>query len=340
MKKIEVRRFDDMHCHFRTDFLLSYVLPFTALYASRAVVMPNIRPRAILAADDVIRYRNEIQRALRKIKTPFEPLMTIEIRDNTTPRMVEEAKQAGALAGKVYPLGVTTNSDEGLRNFHGAMDTFRAMQDIGMLLLIHGELDKERILVTEREENFLLVLVKLVEAFPELKIVLEHVSTKAGVRAVEQLGGNVAGTITVHHLCLTLNDVIGYGVRPHNACMPIPKGFEDRDALIEAATSGCPKFFLGSDTAPHFRYKKECSVGACGIFSAPVVPALLAKIFEREGHLDRLESFTSEYGAKFYGLPPNEGEITLIKKDWIVPEEISGIVPFMAGEKLCWQQVL
>ncbi|MBN2198172.1 dihydroorotase [Candidatus Wolfebacteria bacterium] len=342
MKEIKLRMFFDAHCHLRTERILSNMIPFIAVYASKVIVMPNTRPRAILTGDDVIWYRNEIQKALRGNKMPFEPLMTIEIRDNTTPQTVEEAKKAGVVAGKAYPLGVTTNSDEGLRDFFSGeiTDTFQAMEDIGMLLLIHGELDGEKILVTEREKNFIPVLVKLSERFPKLKIVFEHVSTKFGVYMVEQLGENVAATITVHHLCLTLNDVIGYGIKPHNACMPIPKTFEDRDALIEAATSGNPKFFLGSDSAPHFRNKKECFVGACGIFSAPVVPALLAEIFEKEGRFNRLEAFTSANAAKFYGQPLSEEKITLVKKDWVVIEEIDGIVPFMARQKLYWEQVL
>ena len=339
--RITLRRFDDMHCHFRNGSLLKEVLPFTAQYAGRGLAMPNTRPRAILTGDDLIWYLDEIRRALDEmpIRYPFEPLMTIEIRDNTTLEMVTEAKRAGAVAGKVYPLGVTTNSDEGLRDFFSKSisETFQAMQDVGMLLLIHGELDQERTLVTKREEIFLPTLLTLVERFPNLKIVLEHVSTEAAVKTLEQLGENVAATITAHHLCLTLNDVIGDGIRPHHACMPMPKDFDDRDALIDAATSGSPKFFLGSDTAPHPRERKECAKGACGVFSAPVLPQVLIEIFEQAGHLDRLEDFTSRFGAEFYGLPLNERTISLNKKEWEVPEQIGGVVPFRAGTKLQWQ---
>lgn len=339
--RITLRRFDDMHCHFRVGSLLKEVLPFTARYCGRGIAMPNTRPRAILTGDDVVWYRDMIYSVLNEILYPhhFDPLMTIEIRDNTTPQMIEEAFQAGAVAGKVYPLGVTTNSDEGLRDFENEKisETFRAMQDIGMLLLIHGELDRGRTLVTKREEVFLPTLFKLADEFPKLKIVLEHVSTRAAVESVLQLGKNVAATITAHHLCLTLNDVVGYGIQPHNGCMPIPKDFDDREMLIAAAMSGDPRFFLGSDTAPHPREKKECAKGACGIYSAPVLPQMLAEVFESAESLHRLEDFTSRFGAEFYGLPLNKGTISLIKKEWVVPEQLGSVVPFRAGAKLQWQ---
>lgn len=339
--KITLRRIDDMHCHFRVGSLLKEVLPFTAQYASRGIAMPNTRPRAILTGNDIIWYRDEIRCALDEMphRHPFEPLMTIEIRDSTTPKIIVEAHSVGAVAGKAYPLGVTTNSDEGLRDFNceRISETFLAMQDIGMPLLIHGELDRERTLVTKREEVFLPTLLKLAEKFPNLKIVLEHVSTRIAVESVRQLGKNVAATITAHHLCLTLNDVVGYGIQPHHGCMPMPKDFDDRDTLIATATSGDPKFFLGSDTAPHSREKKECAKGACGVYTAPVLPQVLAEVFEKAGYLDRLESFTSRFGAEFYGLPLNDGIISLLKTEWVVPEQIGSVVPFRAGIKLQWQ---
>lgn len=339
-----LRRFDDLHCHFRLKPLLADVLPFTAQYAGRGIAMPNTKPRAILTADDVVWYRREIEQVLEKIanRPSFEPLMTIEIRDTTTPQIVEEAFQAGAVAGKAYPLGVTTNSDRGLREFFNPHinETWRAMQQLGMRLLLHGELDQERVLLTKREEVFLPTLIRLEEGFPNLKIVLEHVSSAVGVNVVKGLGENVAATITAHHLCLTLNDVLGYGVQPHNACMPTPKDFTDRDELLAAATSGNPKFFLGSDTAPHDRAKKECRRGECGVFSAPVLPSVLMKIFEETDHLDRLENFTSRFGAQFYGLPLNEGYINLVRQPWIVPDQFETVVPFMAGQTLDWQLML
>ncbi len=341
MKTLTLPRFDDFHCHFRLQPMLSEVLPHTAKYCGRAIAMPNTRPRAILTAEDAVWYKNEIENALQKInpRPAFQPLMTIEVRDTTTPEMIEKAKKAGAVAGKIYPLGVTTNSDEGLRNFDAPeiTKTFKKMEEVDMLLLLHGELDKEKTLVLQREETFLPILEGLAKKFPKLKIVLEHVSSKKGVEMVKSLNENVAATITAHHLALTLNDVIGYGVKPHHACMPMPKDFEDKDALIDAATSGNPKFFLGSDSAPHTKEKKESAKGAFGVFTAPVLPELLAEIFEEANALDRLENFTSKFGAEFYGIPRNTKAITLEKHEWQVPETYGSIVPFKSGETLRWK---
>ncbi len=341
---LTLRLMDDFHCHFRLGGLLAEVLPYTVRYAGRGLAMPNTKPRAILNAADALWYRAEIQRVIDMLvfDHAFEALMTIEIRDTTTPEMILEASQAGnVFAGKVYPRGVTTNSGEGLSDFfhYRIRKTFGAMQEVGMPLLLHGELDRERILVTKREEAFLSILCELAMAFPRLKIVLEHVSTRAAVEMVMSLDENVAATITAHHLCLTLNDVIGYGLQPHHGCMPMPKDFDDRDALIEAVTSGNPKFFFGSDTAPHPRENKECAKGACGVYTAPVVPEVLTEVFEKAVSLDKLEDFTSRFGAEFYGLPLNEGSLTLQKQEWTVPDQIGSVVPFRAGTKFQWQLV-
>ncbi|MFA6322028.1 MAG: dihydroorotase [Candidatus Buchananbacteria bacterium] len=340
-KLITLRRLFDGHCHFRLSPLLDLVLPQTARCAEFGVAMPNTRPRAILTGDDVTWYRNLIMRALDKMENPtsFEPVMTIEVRDNTTPAMIIAAAAAGAKAAKAYVLGTTTNSDQGLRDFfsRGITNTFSAMQDYGMRLLIHGELNQSRLLVTKREQAFLPTLSQLAEKFPNLKIVLEHVSTKAAVELVKSLGPNVAATITAHHLCLTLNDVIGDGLRPHNACMPMPKDFDDRDALIEAATSGNPKFFLGSDSAPHLRENKECAHGACGCYTAPILPEVLTEIFEVAGRLENLENYWANFGLAFYDLPARMTKITMVKKIRRVPEIIDGVVPFRAGQYTFWQ---
>ena len=334
---------DDMHCHFRSGQLLDLVLPFTAKYAGRGVAMPNIKSRPIRTADDVVWYHDEIERVLDKqpVRPDFTPLMTIEVNDETTPAIISAARRAGAVAGKVYPRGVTTNSDEGLTSFSttNALRNFAAMQDVGMLLLIHGEFDRKRLLVTNREYAFLPTLAVLAFAFPALKIVLEHVSTKAGVQMVKALPKNVAATITVHHLMLTLNDVIGDGVRPHNACMPTPKDFDDRRALRLAAMSGNPKFFPGSDTAPHRQDEKECEKGKCGVFSAPVLPSALVEVFEDEGALDRLPDFVARFGAQFYGLPRNTGTIRLVREEWTVPAIYGNVVPFLAKRKMRWKLV-
>jgi dihydroorotase len=339
LNSITIRRLYDMHCHFRLPPVLESVLPFTAQYSAYGLAMPNTRPQAILRGANVVWYWRLIEEVLQHYDLSFKPLMTIEIRDDTTASMVVEAHNVGAVAGKVYPRGVTTNSDAGLVDFFAPQisETFRAMEDIGMILLLHGEHDQDRILVTKREQAFLPTLFKLAQKYPRLKIVLEHVSTEEAINAVSALGDNVAATITAHHLCLTLNDVIGSGVNPHNACMPMPKDFNDRDLLIETAVSGNPKFFLGSDTAPHERAKKECAKGACGVYSAPVLPQVLVEIFEDAGALDKLEDFTSTFAALFYELPVTNETITLVRDPWIVPEECGGVVPFKAGEFLQWQ---
>lgn len=343
--RITLRRFFDAHCHFRLEPLLSLVLPFTAQYARYGVAMPNTRPRAILTAEDVVWYYDLIQRVLeaQTVRPLFEPLMTIEIRDNTTPEMVVAAKKVGAVIGKGYPLGVTTHSDEGIREFFvpGILSTFRMMEEIGMPLSLHGQLSAKRLLLIKWEPNFLPILEKLHEMFPGLKIILEHVSSKEGVAKVRELGDNVVATITGHHLCSTLNDVLAGGLNPHNACMPMPNDFDDLDAVVGAATSGEPKFFSGSDTAPHGRGDKECAKGRNGVFTAPVLPSLLVEIFEQQGCLGRQDNFASGFGLKFYGLPAIEETITMVREPWIVPEQYGEgdnvVVPFKAGEEFQWR---
>ncbi len=339
---ITLRRFDDMHCHLRTEQMLRDVLHHTARYCGRALAMPNTLP-PVLSGDDAKKYRSaiEYEHGLIPQRFPFEPLMSVKLRDDTTPAMITSAKESGVVAAKVYPKGVTTNASDGLSDFFGDQITavFEEMQQLGMILLLHGECDEERVLVTKREHRFLRIFNYLAERFSGLKIVLEHVSTADGVELVKSLGSNVAATITAHHLCMTLNDVIGDGIRPHNGCMPMPKDFHDRDALNEAAISGNPKFFLGSDSAPHTQEKKECAKGACGVFTAPILPSLLVEIFEAHGKLGMLNDFTSRFGAEFYGLPLNQGEITLVREEWKVPAKYDLVVPFKAGETLQWKLV-
>lgn len=341
MDKVTFKRMFDPHCHFRLEPMLSSVLSFTAEYCAYAIAMPNTRPREIVGAKDVLWYRNEIQHALDSYlyKWDFKPLMTIEIRDDTTPEEIYKAHYAGAVAGKVYPLGVTTNSDKGLRKFANVFTVFETMQELGILLLLHGESPNPGILVTDREKEFLPTLEMLSRMFPKLKIILEHVTTRDAICMVASMPDNIAATITGHHLYLTLNDIIGSGIRPHNYCMPVAKRFEDRDALITAATSGNPKFFLGSDTAPHLKDKKETSCGCAGIFTAPVLPSILVELFDKTGAIEHIEGFTSGFANSFYGLKESENTITLIKEPWEVPLEMNGIVPFMAGETLEWKLV-
>jgi len=333
---IKLIKGDDLHCHLRRGKILESVAIFTARQFKRATIMPNTNP-PILTAEDVIKYRHEIYECCWDDGwKEFEPLMTIQINDYTTPKMITQAKRAGVIAGKVYPQGVTTNSQNGVTNFGALYPVFREMQNLNMLLLLHGESPKPGVFCLDREEKFFSTLVAIAEEFPKLKIVLEHITTGKAVQVVSMLK-NVAATITVHHLLLTLDDIVGGFISPHNFCKPIAKRPEDKKVLLMAATSGNPKFFYGGDSAPHLKENKECRQGCAGVFNAPVALPLLAQIFEECNKLDRLENFVSKFGADFYGLPRNSETIELIKKDWVVPDEYDGIVPFIAGQTLHWQ---
>ena len=340
MNQVNLRRLADLHAHFRFDNLLQSVLPHTARYCRYGVAMPNLAP-PVCTGGQMLHYLEAINAVLASMpeRTDFEPLMTIYINDDTTPEMVRHAAKAGAVAGKIYPAGVTTNSATGLRDWGASQfrESLQAMTECGLLLLIHGEKDEERVLVTDREARFMETFYDVVEDNPNLKIVFEHASTKVAIDTVASMNENVAATITAHHLVLTLNDVIGSSIQPHNMCMPVAKGFEDRDALRQAATSGNPKFFLGSDSAPHLREKKECARGACGAYTAPILPELLTHIFEDLGALPKLDDFASRFGPEFYGLPVPTGNLTLVNEEWQVPSEYDGIVPFWAGETLRWK---
>lgn len=340
MSKITIRKPDDFHVHLRQEESLRIVVPYTAAYFQRALVMPNIKPPVcdILAARS---YRKEIlDAAHRGGYDEFEPLMTIKIVDGMNPKTVNLTHTVGVVAGKAYPVGATTNSEEGVSNFrHPHMrDVFEEMEASGMVLCVHGEMPLAPSL--ERETRFLCELEWLAAHFPMLKIVWEHITTRKAVEAVCSLPSTVAATITAHHLFLTLDDVIGGKLNPHHFCKPIAKTADDRAAVREAALSGNPKFFFGSDSAPHLKENKECGAGEAGIFTAPVALSLLATCFERENSLSRLENFVSRYGAEFYGLPLNKGTIMLIKDSWKVPRIYGNIVPFKAGETLQWKVVV
>ncbi len=335
--QMTLRRPDDFHHHFREGAMLNSVIEHAGLFG-RVLAMPNLA-KPVLTAHDAFRYRYEIQFAIsQKARRPFRVLMTIQITEATTPEMIYEAHRAGVVAGKVYPLGQTTNSDAGVTSYNKLYLVFWAMQDCGMLLLLHGELPDADMYCMKRERKFLPVLRDIALTFPRLRIVMEHLSTRAAVRAVLSLPANVAGTITVHHLLYTLNDVMGDKFHPHAFCKPVAKKPRDLKALLKAATSGNPKFFFGSDSAPHLRGAKETADCCAGIYCPPdVALSLLAEIFERRGASDKLEGFTSEYGANYYGLEPNEGTMTLVKKSWKVPEEYNGVVPLYAGREISWQ---
>jgi dihydroorotase len=317
------------------------VLHFTALVFARALAMPNLKP-AILTFKDMLRYQAALERVCQDMElTGFWPLMTIKITDDTTPEMIRMAHAAGAIAGKAYPADVTTGSAGGITDFYAdhLLPVYATMEEVGMVLCLHGETPEKGVSVLDAEAMFLTRLRWLAETFPKLKIVFEHVSTQKALRCVWDLPDTVAATITAHHLVLTFQDVIGATLNPHHFCKPVPKMGTDRYALRQAAISGNPKIFFGSDSAPHLISAKESADVPAGIFSAPVALPVLAQVFEEEDALDKLEGFTSEFGAKFYGLQPNIGTIGLVKEPWTVPETYGQFRPFMAGETLQWRTV-
>ena len=336
MTTLRIRQPDDFHVHLRQGEMLEHVLAPTALIYGRALVMPNLTP-PILTGKDAMEYRQRIKRLALALGAPtFEPLMTIKLVSSTTPATITEAKKAGVIAGKLYPEGVTTNSEDGVKNMTSMWPAFAQMEMEDMVLCLHGE--TPGVFCMDREAHFLRTLEELVKVFPKLRIVLEHVTTAQAVDLIDSFPSNVAATITVHHLLLTLDDVVGGMLKPHHFCKPIAKRVKDREALVQAATGGSPRFFLGTDSAPHARGTKECASGCAGVYTSPVAMEVLAELFEREASLEHLEKFTSAYGALFYGLPLNERYVDLEKVEpYTVPEHLPGdIVPFKAGEKLHW----
>lgn len=347
MNKLRIRAPDDFHLHLRRGELLAEVIPHTVRDFARALVMPNTSPQKIFTGADASTYREEIMHIASHSPggEQFTPLMTIYLTAATTPEMIGEAARAGVVAAKLYPDGVTTNSQSGITDIKALFPVFKEMERSNMVLCVHGEVGDHRIEGLERELHFLPILEEIAHGFPGLRIVLEHVSTARAVKCVMNLGENVAATITAHHLVLTLDDVIGYSqasegkMQPHHFCKPVAKFQEDRRALRLAATSGNPKFFFGSDSAPHPKHTKETAEVCAGISTAPVALPVLAKVFDEERKRDRLDAFTSEFGARFYGLPLNEGTITLQKESWIVPERYGSVVPFYACQCLPWRVV-
>lgn len=347
--EVIIPRFFDAHVHLRHGQMLEIVLPHSAKWCHFATVMPNLKPRPIRSLSNLIEYRAEILRVSRARadgrRYPFSPIMTIELTRQTTPEAIvalhQHLRPLWSVVCKVYPRNGTTNSADGLTvgdfRLPSVRRTLRALEEVNGMLLIHGEVTDPHIDVMDREAKFLPMLEELAGAYPTLRIVLEHASTAAAIEVVERLGDNVAATLTAHHAIVTLNNVIGDGIRPHNMCMPVPKTYRDREAIRRAMTSGDPKFFLGSDSAPHWREAKECAIGACGVFTAPGLPAYLIQVFDEMGAgRDALVRFTSENGCRFYGLPPTEGRIVLRREPYRILNEYDGIVPFQAGETLGW----
>jgi dihydroorotase len=341
MDRLTLRRPDDWHLHLRDGAAMASVLADSAKRFARAIVMPNLKP-AVRTTDQALAYRERILAAL-PARAEFDPLMALYLTDDTPPEEISRAKLSGRVLGvKLYPAGATTHSDEGVTRLSRCFHTLERMEELAMPLLVHGESTDPAIDVFDREQVFIEeVLGPLLERFPRLKVVLEHITTREAVQYVEVTGPNVAATITAHHLLLNRNALFLGGIRPHHYCLPVLKRESHREALVEAATSGNPKFFLGTDSAPHARPTKEAACGCAGMYTAHAAIELYAAAFEEAGALERLDDFAGTFGAQFYGLPLNRGRITLAREEWRVPERLrfgeDELVPLRAGETVPWK---
>ena len=341
MQSLTLTRPDDAHLHLRDGAALASVLPHTARVFARAVVMPNLRP-PITDTALATAYRGRVLKARPK-GSDFEPLMTLYLADGTSTEEIARAKRSGFVCGvKYYPAGATTNSGAGVTSIERTYPALDAMQEHDLPLLVHGEVTTPGVDVFDRERVFLeTVLADIARRFPRLRIVVEHVTTREAVDFVLAGGPRIAATITAHHLLYNRSAMFAGGLRPHYYCLPVLKREEHREALVRAATSGDPKFFLGTDSAPHARGDKETPCGHAGIYTAHAAIELYAEVFERAGALDKLEAFASFHGADFYRLPRNRGTISLRKETWTVPGEIAfgatTLVPLRAGESVGWR---
>lgn len=342
-KQITITRPDDWHLHLRDGVALQAVVADTAKQFGRAIVMPNLRPPVTTTALAVA-YRERIMQAL-PAGLSFEPLMVLYLTDRTTAEDIHQAKDSRLVHGvKLYPAGATTNSDSGVTSIEKCADALAAMQAVGLPLLVHAEVTDADVDVFDREKVFIDRHMKsLIAGYPNLKVVFEHITTKDAAEFVAAAGKNVAATITAHHLLMNRNDIFKGGIRPHHYCLPILKREEHRQALVKAATSGNPKFFLGTDSAPHAKNAKETTCGCAGIYTAHAAIELYAEAFDAVDALDTLEGFASFYGADFYGLPRNSEQVTLSKESWHVPESYpydgDVLVPLRAGQTIAWKMV-
>jgi dihydroorotase len=338
LQTLTIRRPDDWHVHLRDGDMLRVVAPFTARQFARAIVMPNLVP-PIMTLGAAADYRQRIWDAAGR---DFHPLMTFYLTDEANPDLVEHGFNDDVwVAAKLYPANATTNSAFGVTDVRNIYPVLERMQSIGMVLCVHGEVTAPEVDVFDREAVFIKdVLDPVMRDFPELKIVLEHITTEEAANFVESAGPNLAATITTQHLMLNRNAMFERGLRPHAYCLPVAKREKHRLAVRRAATSGSSKFFLGTDSAPHARHAKESSCGCAGIFNAPVALEAYATVFDEEGALDRLQAFASENGPAFYGMPLNEGTVTLERKPQQVPDMLGvgdiELVPFLAGSELPW----
>ena len=340
MQTLTLTRPDDWHLHLRDGDMLQTVLAHTAKRFARAIVMPNLKP-PVTTTEQALAYRERVLAALPE-GSDFTPLMTLYLTDNTSAEEIARARESGHVyAVKLYPAGATTNSESGLTDIRKADATLAAMAELGMPLLVHGEVTESHVDIFDRERVFLeQVLAPTLERHPDLKLVVEHITTREAADFVWNAGPNVGATLTPQHLLLNRNAMLAGGIRPHLYCLPILKRESHRERLVEVATSGSPKFFLGTDSAPHSQHAKESACGCAGIFSAHAAIELYAEAFEQAGALYRLEGFASHHGADFYGLPRNSDTITLVKQGWEVPATYSAgdeqLVPFRAAETVAW----
>jgi len=339
---LTLTRPDDWHLHVRDGEALHTVVPHTATQFGRAIIMPNLKPPVTTAAQ-ALAYRDRIRAAVPP-GSQFEPLMTLYLTDNLPADEVLRAKEAGVVALKLYPAGATTNSDAGVTDLRKTYKTLEAMQRAGLPLLVHGEVTAPEIDLFDREAVFIdSQLIPLRRDFPELKIVFEHITTREAAQYVQQADRFIAATLTAHHLLYNRNAIFTGGIRPHYYCLPVLKRESHRLALVQAATSGSPKFFLGTDSAPHPVHLKEHASGCAGCYTAHAAMELYAEAFDLAGALDKLEGFASFHGADFYGLPRNSGRITLQRQSWTPPERFAfgqaELKPLRSGEALPWRMI-
>ena len=339
-QEITITRPDDWHLHVRDGVAMQAVVPHTAAQFGRAIIMPNLRPPCS-TAEAALAYKARILAAV-PAGVQFEPLMTLYLTDNLAPDEIARAKDVGVVAAKLYPAGATTNSDAGVTEIRKTYKTLEAMQKAGMLLLVHGEVTDSEIDLFDREAAFIdTKLIPLRKDFPELKIVMEHITTLDAAHYVRDANKFTAATITAHHLLYNRNALFLGGMRPHYYCLPVLKRETHRVALVKAATSGNAKFFLGTDSAPHPAHLKEHASGCAGCYTALSALELYAEAFDSVGKLNKLEGFASFYGADFYGLPRNTGTVTLRRESWTLPEALpfgeASLKPLRGGEALAWR---
>jgi dihydroorotase len=340
-KTLKITKPQDWHHHCRDGAALQRTVADIAGQFSHALIMPNLIPPVTTVAD-ALKYKDRLTAAMPAEKS-FTPCMTLYLTAATTPADIEAASQSEhVFAVKLYPAGATTNSDAGIQSLDGLFPVLEKMQETGLPLCIHGEVTDPAVDIFDREAVFIeTVLAPLLLQFPKLRVVLEHITTQAAVDFITSQGDNVAATITAHHLWVNRNDMLAGGIKPHLYCLPILKTENDRQALIQAATSGDPHFFLGTDSAPHTQNSKQSACGCAGIYTAHAAIALYTTVFERYNALDRLSHFASHFGAAFYGITPADEEIELIKRPWQVPQSLpfagETLIPFAAGQQLEWQ---